>query len=277
MNMHVVLEMTLVAIIVFLLISRPQEEAMNGLPEEAKYKPDFNYFMEYYPSAKVQGYFVSKAAVERDIEEIREECGPAFEEKGYWKFDYSEIKQNNTMTIWVDKDNGEIVCMIEDLLNRDMKVPFGIKQIRKEIKVRDGSEIDESILFYNINGNDTCYIKVSFIEKPDWEIRLDPPLQLYRPAEKDPVEMNIKMEPSGLLIFKPERFPPNENYVEIEGIDGIVRIKPVAMKIYTPTLPKNVTEPQKYSLVLNVTASYHRGMRLYEYGSEILNYTIILE
>lgn len=276
MNMHVVLETALVAVIAFLLLSQPRIEPGEHA-EVAGQDLDFNYFMEYYPGSKVQGYFVSKEAVQKDIEGIREDCGPAFEEKDYWKFDYSGVRHNRSLTVWVDIETREMVCMVDNSMNADVRVPFGANQTGKEIRARSGDDIAENIVFYNINGDDTYYIKVSIMEKPDWEIRFDPPLQIYRAAEKDPVEMNIKMEPSDLFIVRPAKYPPTEDYVEMEGIEGIVRVKYVNMKIFKPELPKEVNESQTHRIVLNVTASYYRGMRVYEYGSKLLNYTVVLE
>lgn len=279
MNKLLVSNVIMFAIIIFLLSSNgPQERgAMEDMMGAVEQNPLAQQFLQKFPKARVQGYFLSEDAVEKDLEEIRENCGPDFEGQAYWKFQYTDLKENKSMTLWVDPDTKATACMVQKILNQDVAVPFGIKQNREEIKVKKGSEFGESLQFYTINSNMTYYIKVDILEKPPFRVEMEPMVQRYKPMGKDPIDMNVKIESSELKMAEPEKHPPDEKYIQIEGIDGYFMAKSVVFTFYSPD-PKPFEEyPQeKYNLRLNVSASYYKGMRAYHYDSWLLNYTIIL-
>ncbi len=279
MKKLVLTNIVMLVIIIFLSMSyfQPKESGIENILEIINENPSAKYFLRAYPEARVQGYVISKDIIEREIDEIRENCGPDFEEKAYWKFQYTEQKQNKTMTIWMDPQTRETICIVQELLNQDVVIPFGIKQTRKDLSVKKGQTLKENIYFYNINGNETYYVEIDVLEKPPWRIEVKPPVHLYKPMGKDPIEMNVKVEPSKLELVKPEKHPPDESYIEVDGIEGFVKSKPVELTFYTPRpAPFKEYEKEKFNLKLNITSSYFRGMRSFHYESQILNYTITL-
>ncbi|UCG95910.1 MAG: hypothetical protein JSV92_02615 [archaeon] len=280
MNKLLISNLVLIVIILFLLLSGFQTEEREGMEnvlEVIDQNPMAQKFLQAYPRAKVQGYFISEGVIEKEIEEIRQDCGDGFEKQGYWKFQYTDVKENKSMTLWVDPETRETVCMVQEILNQDIVIPLGIKQNREELKVRKGSEFGEALYFYNINGNTTYYVKVDILERPSFRVEMEPMVQRYNPMDRDPVDMNVKVEPSELKMAEPEKHPPDEKYIQIEGIEGYVMAKSVGFRFYSPK-PKPYEEyPQeKYNFRLNVSAIYYKGMRSYHYDSWLVNYTIIL-
>lgn len=277
MNRLLIVNVILVGIIIFLLLPYLETGKGENIANVINENPMAKQFLEEYPKAKVQGYLISRSAVEKEIEGIREDCGPDFEEQDYWKFQYTEQGENKTMVLWVDPETRETVCVIQNLLNNDVKIELGIEQFRKEIKVKKGQEFSETVCFYSVNGDYDYYVKVNVIESPDWRIDTKPMAHDYKPLGKDSVKMNVKVEPSELTMVEPEKHPPDESYIELEGLDGYVRCKPVSFTFYSPKPPAYKEYPsEKHQFSVNVTASYYRGMRNYYYDSWLLNYTIIL-
>ena len=279
MNKLVLTNVAMFVIIIFLSMSyfQPKESEMENILEIINENPSAEYFLRAYPEARVQGYVISKDVIERGIDEIREDCGSDFREQAYWKFQYTEQKQNKTMIIWMDPQTRETACIVQELLNQDVVIPFGIKQTRKDLSVKKGQMLKETVYFYNINGDETYYVKIDVLEKPTWRIEVKPPVHLYKPMGKDPIEMNVKVEPSKLELVIPEKHPPDVGYMEIEGIEGFVKSKSVELTFYTPRpVPFKEYEPEKFDLKLNITSTYFRGMRSFPYENQVLNYTITL-
>lgn len=255
-----------------------EEKTMNVLKVTTE-NPMARYFLDNYPNAKVQGYMISEEYVEKNIEEIRKDCGDEFEEQDYWKFQYIEQRENKSMSMWIAPKTGDVVCIIQEIFRPDVIIPFGIKQYREELTVKRGQGLKESINFFNVNGNQTYYIEVKVVEKPPWELKIEPPTRLYKPVEKEPVSMNVKMEPSKLELVKPEKYPSDVTYIELEDIDGFVKSKPVTISILeTPQpIPFREYEKEYYNLTLNVTSRYFFGRRSMLHESHIINYTVMLE
>ncbi len=244
--------------------------------EAANENPEAEYFLKAYPEAKIQGYIISKDKVEEEIEKIRKSCGESFEEKDYWKFEYSNRKDNKTLSVWIEPETGHVSCINMDKLVQDVRIPFGIKQGKEEVKIKRGRELNEKIYLYNVNGEDEYFVKLDVLEKPPWILEVNPPTRLYKPLNKDSIEMNVKLEPSEIKLFKQK--DEEYEYIEIKGIEGFVKSKPINLRMETPKpAPFKSYEEEKFNLKLNLTLSYFRGMRSFYHSSHLLNYTIILE
>ncbi len=240
--------------------------------------PEAEYFLNKYPRARIQGYILSKNKIEEQIEEIRKDCGPDFEEQIYWKFEYTERMENKSMTVWVDPTTRETVCIIQEMLSQDVEIPLGMKQDRKEISVRRGQAVSETLHFFNINGNQTYYIELKPVEKPPWELKIEPQARFYKPLEKDQVVMNVRVEPEELQLVKPDKYPGDISYIELEGIEGYVKSKPVTFTLETPDpAPFMEYEEERHRLAFNMTSYYYFGRRPLYYDSQFINYTIILK
>ena len=262
----------------FLFYLELKEEKTWNVIEVGIKNPMAKYFLDTYPDAEIQGYIISKNTVEKEIENIRKECGQDFKEQKYWKFEYIEQKENKSMIIWLDPSTGDITCLTQEFLKSNLTIPFGIKQERKEITIKRGETLKEPIFFYNINGNEIYYIELSVVEKPPWKFEFEPPLHLYKPLDKDPINMSVKIEPSEPQLVKPTKYPEDVNYIEIEGIDGFVKSSPVNFILETPK-PAFYTpyEKERFELKINATARYFLGRRSFYYDSQLINYTIVLD
>ena len=234
------------------------------------------YFLERYPDAKIQGYMISKEFVKKEIEKLRKDCGPDFKEQDYWEFQYNAEKENKSMSIWIDPYTNKTVCVIQNIIKKDIFIPFGIKQERETITVRRGQAIKEPIYFYSVNGNKTYYVDIKVGKKPPWILNFDPPAHIYKPIGKDSIVMNTRVEPSELELFKPEKYPSDVSYIKLEN--GYVKASPVTFTMETPKpIPYKPYPEEEYELQFNVTVKYYGAVVHYVYKSFLLNYTIVLK
>jgi hypothetical protein len=278
MNKLVLVNVAQLIIIIFLAMPYLQTEENVEKFNETVGNSVLENFLSTHPDTSIQGYMISKNAVENQIDEIRKDCGEYFKVQDYWKFVYTEPKENKSMVVWRDPETKAISCVAQELVSQNLVVQLGVKQERKEIKVNRGETFEEVLHFFNINGDETYYVKIEVLEKPPWFMKVEPPAHMHKPLGKDPIEMNIKVEPSKLLLFKPEKHPPGEAYMEVEGINGLVKTKPVSFIFETPRpAPLKQYDRETFSLSLNITSSYYRGMRSYHYENHIINYTVVLK
>ena len=239
--------------------------------------PEAKYFLNAYPQAKIQGYILSRNYIKNKIDELREECGEDFKEQEYWKMEYTDQRTNKSLTLWIDPYTEKVVCIIEKILNQTTSIPFGIYIPREKIETKQGSSIKEKIYFYNLNGNDTYYISLKVVKKPPWDIEIDPPAHLYKPMNMPPVVINVKTEPTKLMIGKPDRYPEGVEYIKPDDLGGFVKSKFVEWALKTPERSP-ITPPitGKFDLVFNVTAKQFSNGQYKVFSSKLINYTIEL-
>ena len=266
----------LICIIAFLVLSPAEEEkTMGDVAQVASGNSIVQAFLKAYPDAGLQGYLVSKDSVEKNIEEIREDCGPDFEKKSYWRMEYMEPEENKTLKLWIDPETNNVACMVKNIVAQNVRIPFGMDGGEKEFEIRRGNKFEKKIHFFNINGDKDYYVKAEVLEKPPYLMEVHPPMHEYKAVGKEAIQMNLKISPSEVQIAEPDNYPDDVEYIELDEIDGVVKTRPLTVMIDTPQpMPLKEYPTETHNLVLNVSASYFQGSRAYFYENRILNYTI---
>jgi len=138
---------------------------------------------------------------------------------------------------------------------------LGTMQKDKVIEVEPGKSATTKIYFYNIWGNRITHIKLDLVEKPDWNIEMQPELH------------NVTLNVTGIIIHVEEnlytvpcsidgKWCPTDDtkpmegveYLTASGVDGKVPAKYVTITVHAPS---GTPLWKEYPLKIVATANWY--------------------
>lgn len=240
----------------------------------AEEHPSTTYFTEQNPVEQVQATKVSAEALRENS--FYTYCGNHTPVKRYWKVTYL-VPGGTDLVAWVDPEAAAVTCLNQAVLNPDETERIGIRKNTSSLTVGHGTLIEEDIYTYAVNTNATYYTVVHPVEKPDWsQFQIDPRRRTFEPIGRDPIQVNLQMDPGNVVLQKPERVPPGTTYLPQEEGNGFIEARTVTWQVRTPRKNPSTGEGPTGDFVFrfNVSVQRFQGDVLRTVEHRVLNYTV---